>query len=352
FGGDISGSDLILRLNPDGSIAWARTFGATNYVDTAYSIIQTSDGGYAVTGHGVFSLTGFDIFVLKLNSDGSPAWGRAFSTGDYNDFAYSIAQTADGGLMVAGESYNFGTYPKALLLKLNPDGSLSWAKAYGGSSFDHAYSLIQTADGGYVLAGSTGSFGAGNDDALLIKLNSDASVAWGRTVGGGIWEYASSVIQNNDGGFAVAGRHGDGVFDIFAFSLDTSGNYPGCAIPCNPIVSTPSISVFSVSGAAPCSPDISVPNLSITAPSLTITDMCPPLNLKDRITVQKPGITCHAVPGGLVFVASEEVSIRMYKPDGRLVYSGELRKGETRIGLEQGVYLWQVTTYKGKAIVR
>ncbi|MEO0257414.1 MAG: hypothetical protein ABIM74_09005, partial [candidate division WOR-3 bacterium] len=197
---------LVLKLNPDGSVAWARTFGGTGW-DYAHSITQTSDGGYAVAGYTPSFGAGYvDFFVLKLNSNGSLAWAGTFGGTNY-DWALSITQTSDGGYAVAGETKSFGAGNQDfLVLKLNPDGSLAWARTFGRIGDDWAESITQTSDGGYAVAGATHSFGAGDYDFLVLKLNPDGSLAWARTFGGTNYDWALSITQTSDGGYAVAGE--------------------------------------------------------------------------------------------------------------------------------------------------
>ncbi|MEO0146031.1 MAG: hypothetical protein ABIM19_04270, partial [candidate division WOR-3 bacterium] len=195
----------VLRLNDLGGLIWARTFGGTNN-DVAYSVIQTTDGGYASAGYTKsFGAGGRDFLLIRLNSSGGLIWARTLGgTGD--DEPYSVAQAADGGFGVAGktESFGAGGYD-FFVLKLNSAGSLEWARAFGGASADYGYSITQTTDGGFAVAGGTNSFGAGGPDFLVIRLNSDGSVVWAKTYGGPSGDIAYSIIQTSDGGFAVAG---------------------------------------------------------------------------------------------------------------------------------------------------
>jgi len=97
--------------------------------------------------------------------------------GIWNDEAYSIQQTTDGGYIVAGYTWSFGAgWEDVYVLKLNSDGSLAWEKTFGGNGDDVAYSIQQTANGGYVVAGYTWSFGAGYDDVYILKLDSNGEL--------------------------------------------------------------------------------------------------------------------------------------------------------------------------------
>jgi uncharacterized delta-60 repeat protein len=199
-----SGDAWVLKLNADSSVAWQKTYGGMS-MDSAGSIQQTTDGGYIVAGTTYTPAGGYDAWVLKLNTDGSVAWQKTYG-GTGSDEADSIQQTADGGYIVAGSTTAYGTSnTKIWVLKLNTDGSVAWQKTYGGAQGDIANSIQQTADGGYIVAGWTSSYGAGNGDALVLKLNADGSVAWQKTYGGADGDIAYSVQQTVDGGFIVAG---------------------------------------------------------------------------------------------------------------------------------------------------
>jgi hypothetical protein len=154
-------------------VTWAKSYGGAK-VDWAFSIQQTSDGGYIVAGETYsFGTGGWDFWVLKLNSSGSVVWQKTCGGADSEE-AYSIHQTNDGGYIVAGETYSFGAgdYSDSdfWVLKLNSDGTVSWQKRYGGEYWDEAHSIQQTSDSGYIVAGDTRSFGAGAADFWVLKL--------------------------------------------------------------------------------------------------------------------------------------------------------------------------------------
>jgi hypothetical protein len=169
---------------------------------------------------------GSDVLIIKLNSSGNIQWSRAIG-GTNNDVANSIQQTSDGGYIVAGYTTSFGAGGDALIIKLNSSGTIQWSRAIGGTNYDRAYSIQQTSDGGYIVAGYTNSFGAGGDDILIIKLNSSGNIQWSRAIGGTNGDYALSIQQTSDGGYIVAGwttSFGAGNYDILIIKLDSSGN--------------------------------------------------------------------------------------------------------------------------------
>jgi hypothetical protein len=129
------------------------------------------------------------------------------------DLGYSVQQTADGGYVIAGitNSFGAGNYD-AYLLKTDSYGSLQWSKTFGGAGnegyaiLSEPFSVQQTTDGGYVIIGYTDSFGAGTIDAYLIKTDSSGNLLWSKTFGGTLYDYGSQVRQSTDGGYVIAGR--------------------------------------------------------------------------------------------------------------------------------------------------
>ncbi len=215
-----------LAQAPD--IQWQKSLGGTGS-DEAYSIQQTTDGGYIVAGtsssndgdvsgnHG--GTIPKDFWVVKLNSIGNIEWQKSLG-GSSDDVAYSIQQTSDGGYIVAGYSGSkdgdvSGNHGAAdfWVVKLNSIGNIEWQKSLGGSGVDIAYSIQQTIDGGYIVVGSSSSKDGdvsdnhGALDCWVVKLNSLGAIEWQKSFGGvtGL-DYAYSVQQTHEGGYIVAGR--------------------------------------------------------------------------------------------------------------------------------------------------
>jgi len=223
------GSDEEVKVNYIAVGVWAKSYGGTGQ-DHAYSIQQTIDGGYIVAGWTMSFGAGFyDLWVLKLNSNGSVAWQKRYGGADYDD-AYSIQQTSDGGYIVAGRTWSFSASSGDFwILKLNADGSVAWQKRYGGADYDGASSIQQISDGGYIVAGGTESFGAGEmtSDFLVLKLNSNGSVAWQKRYGGTSYDWANSIQQTIDGRYIMAGETASfGLADLWVLKLASDGTIP------------------------------------------------------------------------------------------------------------------------------
>jgi len=206
---------------------WFKHYGGVN-ADAGYSIIQTSDGGYIAAGRTASYTYGSDDFAIyRLDSSGNKVWFRHYG-GTNSDIACSIQQTSDGGYVVAGQtlSYTFGQNDFAIY-KLDSGGNKVWFKHYGGINDDSAYSIQQTSDGDYIVAGYTGSYTYGGNDFAIYKLDSSGNKVWFKHYGGSESDYGYPIQQTSDGGYIVAGVTESftyGSEDFAIYKLDSSGN--------------------------------------------------------------------------------------------------------------------------------
>lgn len=222
----------VVKLDSANIIQWTRTFGDSLY-DIGLGIIQTSDGGYAISGRStttnVLGLGLTDGYIVKLSSAGVVQWNRALGGYEMDEFR-SIVQTPDGGLVAAGYSstFCFGIgNSDVYVVKLDISGNIQWTRNVGGSGSDFGSKIVQTIDGGFVIAGSTTSYGQGNSDVYCVKLNSSGVLQWTTTVGGSQWDSGASIIQTADGGFIIAGQttsFGSGMEDFYVVKIDGNGN--------------------------------------------------------------------------------------------------------------------------------
>ncbi len=217
----------LVKTDSSGNEEWNKTFGGENFAAT-YSVIQTSDGGYALAGYTSSSATGGrDFWLVKTDSSGNEEWSKTFG-GSGNDLGESVVQTSDGGYVIAGYTSSYGAGSSDFwLVKTDSSGNEEWSKTFGGGGQDEAYSVIQTSDGGYALAGYTGSYGAGEANYWLVKTDSSGNMEWSENFDGGYLDAAYSVIQTSDGGYALAGyagAYGIGNYDFWLVKTDSSGN--------------------------------------------------------------------------------------------------------------------------------
>jgi hypothetical protein len=232
---DDSGDIGIIKLNSSGAIMWQRAYGRRHIEDYPYGGIQeTSDGGYIVAGFTMASNYGTHIFwILKLNSSGDYEWQKTYGGEHDMDFPYSIQETTDGGYVVAGTTYSFAVGEcDYWILKLTEYGDIEWQRTYGGSGYDRAIHIQQTTDGGYVVAGVAESFRAGSGykwrgDYWILKLTENGDIEWQKTYGGGDFDRANSIHQTADGGYIISGRTGHWPArksDFWILKLSSSGD--------------------------------------------------------------------------------------------------------------------------------
>jgi len=177
---------------------WERTYGGP-YTDEGRSVQQTQDEGYIVAGYTYSFGNEWQGYLVKTNASGDTLWTRNYG-GTNDDYGYSVQQTTDGGYVVAGMTTSFGNGIQAYLIKTNASGDTLWTRTYGGDG----RSVQQTTDGGYVVAGVTASFGNGTQ-VYLIKTNASGDTLWTRNYGGANTDWGLSVQQTTDGGYVVAG---------------------------------------------------------------------------------------------------------------------------------------------------
>jgi len=314
------GSDFYLvKTDVAGDTIWTRTYGGSSG-DYGWSVEQTSDGGYIVAGYtNSFGAGLADVYLVKTDAVGDTIWTRTYGGSDYDE-GYSVAQTSDGGYIVAGYTESFGAgYYDVYLVKTDSDGDTIWTRTYGGSSYDEGSSVAQTSDGGYIIAGRTGSFGAGSWDVYLVKTDGLGDTIWTRTYGGSSGDYGCSVAQTSDGGYIVAGgtySFGAGESDFYLVKTDSLG-YTG--IEENPPSAKPE--AFAISA---------YPN---------------PFNSAVTITID-----CHSRANG-------NPEIEIFDIEGRMVdnlsvgaYRIRPKNASTRLTPTGGQYIWQPDAALGSGV--
>lgn len=202
-------------------------YGGNGY-DFAYDVKQTLDKGYIITGStNSFGKGNTDMYLLKIDSMGQKKFETSFG-GYSNDIGKSILELPDSSIVILGytSSLGLGGYD-IYLVKVDKTGNLLWQKTIGGSDWDFANSIQKTVDGGFIIAGSTYSFGYGNSDGYVLKTDGNGNVIWAKTFGGDKDDEFNSVIQSSDGGFVIAGctkSYNDSFGDAWVFKLNSVGD--------------------------------------------------------------------------------------------------------------------------------
>jgi hypothetical protein len=193
----------LVKTDFSGDMEWNKTYGG-NEGDIAQSIIETSDGGFALVGYtDSFDAMFTDFWLVKTDAAGNVEWNKTYGQW-YRDYAYSVVETSDGGFALAGYSLSVvGDLEDYFLVKTDSSGNLMWNKTYGGPDREYAYSVVETSDGGFALAGYS-SFS--NSDFWLVKTDEFGNMEWNKTYGGDGLDRAYSMIKTSDGGFLLAGK--------------------------------------------------------------------------------------------------------------------------------------------------
>ena len=221
------GSEVYLvKVDQQGSEVWSSAYGGSED-EHGWAVQETGEGGYIVVGDTNSSGSGgIDVYLVKVDSRGGEEWSRALG-GSGDDVGQSVQVTGDRGFIVAGFTYSFGSGgTDVYLVKTDSQGQMEWSRALGGSEDDYGWAVQETDDGGYIVAGSTLSFGAGGSDVYLMKVDSQGMEEWSRAFGGSKDEFGYSVQETGDGGYIVTGytySFGAGGGDVYLVKVDSQG---------------------------------------------------------------------------------------------------------------------------------
>ena len=215
-----------VRTDGQGDTIWTKTYGGADE-EYAFSAIATRDSGFMLCGWTrSFGAGMADIYIIKTDAMGDTHWTRTYG-GPEDEYGHTVRQTLDGGYVVAGSTLSSGAGEADFyLVRIDSRGDTLWTRTFGGDSSDLGHSVDLTSDGGYIVAGQTSSFGAGNWDAWLVKTDSLGDTLWTRTVGDSGDDRCYSVQQTADGGYIVAGStnsSGAGLFDAWLVKTDSRG---------------------------------------------------------------------------------------------------------------------------------
>ena len=207
----------VVKTDSNGDTLWSKSYYNSSIESNGASIAQAADGGYVITGE-AFMTTG--IPLIKLDSSGNVVWMLL-----YSDSGHSIGKKViaidDGGFMICAYTAGTTATQDAVLIRTDSVGNVLWNKSYGGSNFDRANS-VQPTSNGFIMAGITRSFGFGNQDLWLCKIDTSGNLLWSKTYGGTNYEWAIEIVNAQEGGYVIAG--GAGGIGNLVMKIDTIGN--------------------------------------------------------------------------------------------------------------------------------
>ena len=216
----------VIKINESGDTLWTRTYGGSGN-DQFNSIDKTLDNNYIIVGStSSFGPNGYNMFVVKIDSLGDTIWQKTYGT-IYDDGGEDVINTSDGGYIVVGGTVSGGAYSSVIYMyKLNSNGDSIWAQNYGKKTSNGAFQVLQTSNSGFIIIGSTSNGTINSRDVYLIKTNSIGDTIWTNTYGGNAVDWGYSVVISNDGFYYITGStdsYGSGGSDVLIIKVDSNG---------------------------------------------------------------------------------------------------------------------------------
>jgi hypothetical protein len=224
YSGQANYDAYIIKADTDGNCVWAKTYGGVHN-DILNCVAPDGRGSFVAVGSSFSGKNRLsDIYAVKIDRSGGVVWEKMYG-GPFSDAAYSVVPAGNGEMVIAAEAGTTVTSSDLSLMKIAEDGGLVWEKHYGGALVDSPAQIIVTGDG-YFLACVTESQGSGMSDIWLVKTDLEGVKLWDRVYGGTQDEYSGGAAMDTDGGVFFAGwtrSFGSGDYDIYMLKLDKNG---------------------------------------------------------------------------------------------------------------------------------
>ncbi|GEM_PF-1461892 len=220
----------VVRTDSLGNLLWQNTYGG-DLDDRGRHIVQTTDGGFLFTGSTNSYHSNPDVFIVKTDSLGDTMWTRGFDRSGLpnpnGDYGHCAQQTQDGGYIIAGITGSDSTVRDYWIIKTDSLGDTLWTKVYGGAREEESKVVQITSDGGYIIGGRTMSFGPPGQNFWLLKLDEDGDSLWAGIYGGDKNDRSYWAQETSDSGYIMVGHsqsYGNGGYDIYVVKTDSVGN--------------------------------------------------------------------------------------------------------------------------------
>lgn len=351
--GTMGNQACVLKMNDSGQIVWFKSTGESGS-STAAAVVQTADSGYAMAGVHNTGSGKMNVILVRLDKQGDTMWTRSYAAAGNTD-VYGLVETAQGDLVISGNTAVSGSGEEMMLMKVSAVGNLIWATSYGGSGNDYGKNLVAVS-GGYVLAGQSMSFGAGMWDNILLQTDVSGNVQWSRAYGTDKSDYANVLLKTADGGYALAGESYGGELgqtDGFVVKTDANGlsncydsaAFSGTARVLSQVAFKPYLTMTTTWK--------SVTALSVTDTFVARTH-CPGAGFKD-ISRALTGIAPNPSEGPLAITLPEslnEITIVIRNVNGQTVYNASVRgAGNVRLYPQIIPGMYVVEVFEGNVLL-
>lgn len=217
---------FLLKLTSSGTVSWFKTFGGGS-TEYGYDVLVLNSGYLLSAQSDSWGAGGNDMFVVKTASNGSPVWAKTFG-GSNHEGAFSVVMAPDNQYVFTGTTGSYGNLYQIFVTKIDSSGTISWFKTYGdnGTGLDGGRAICNAWGGGFVVAGYTNSFGVGNYDMLAFQIDNNGNTMWTKTIGGASEDISYDIIRDKSSGYLLGGytkSFGFGNNDLFISRIDNGG---------------------------------------------------------------------------------------------------------------------------------
>jgi len=313
---------------------FTKTYSDSSY-SNGYDLVETPDGGFVLVGvvGGDRGNSNADGYVVRIDAAGNKVWAKVFG-GNQEDILLSVVTTTDGGYIMVGWTFSFGQGNKdAYLIKIDSLGNEVWSKTYGGGNSDRFDKIIAGRDSGYIAVGRTYSFGSGSGDSYIMRINEEGNEVWSRTMGNGVTgissgEYFTDILMGRDSNYIATGKYSNSLLWVVEFnemgSVNRDKRYDVSSYPVGNSITFSHHGTLMIAGKINQSPNRQNPLFDINLYNTSA-------QLK-RIGITGyayEGVSIEQIPDGYILARIGEVDLNIIKLDtaGSIVFSKSIAGG-------------------------